>query len=53
VSPGTERPIEVAVVGGGCASIAAAFELTRPELEGRYRVTVYQQGWRWRAGDPR
>lgn len=40
------RPIRVAVVGGGCASLAAAFALTRPELEGRYRVTVYQQGWR-------
>jgi uncharacterized protein with NAD-binding domain and iron-sulfur cluster len=46
VSPGTARPIEVAVVGGGCASIAAAFELTRPEHAGRYRVSVYQQGWR-------
>src|SRR5262245_6307166 len=42
----TSRPIRVAVVGGGCAAIAAAFELTRPEHEGRYEVTVYQQGWR-------
>jgi uncharacterized protein with NAD-binding domain and iron-sulfur cluster len=40
------RPIKVAVVGGGCASIAAAFELTRPEHAGRYQVTVYQLGWR-------
>ena len=40
------RPIRVAVVGGGCAGIAAAFELTRPEHRGRYAVTVYQQGWR-------
>jgi len=40
------RPIEVAVVGGGCAAMAAAFELTRPEHGGRYRVTVYQMGWR-------
>ncbi len=40
------RPIEVAVIGGGCASIAAAFELTRPEHKGRYHVTLYQQGWR-------
>ncbi|TME76186.1 MAG: hypothetical protein E6I48_05155 [Chloroflexi bacterium] len=39
-------PIKVAVVGGGCASIAAAFELTRREHEGRYQVTVYQIGWR-------
>lgn len=40
------KKIEVAVVGGGCASIAAAFELTRPEHHGKYHVTVYQQGWR-------
>jgi uncharacterized protein with NAD-binding domain and iron-sulfur cluster len=26
--------------------MAAAFELTRPELRGRYEVTVYQMGWR-------
>lgn len=26
--------------------MTAAFELTRPELQGRYRVTVYQMGWR-------
>jgi uncharacterized protein with NAD-binding domain and iron-sulfur cluster len=40
------RPTRIAVVGGGCAAMAAAFELTRPELEGRFEVTVYQQGWR-------
>lgn len=40
------RRIEVAIIGGGCAGIAAAFELTRPEHQGRYHVTVYQQGWR-------
>lgn len=40
------KPIEVAVVGGGCAGLAAAFELTRPEHRGRYHVTVYQLGWR-------
>jgi uncharacterized protein with NAD-binding domain and iron-sulfur cluster len=40
------RPVRVAVVGGGCAAMAAAFELTRPEHEGRYAVTVYQVGWR-------
>ncbi len=26
--------------------MAAAFELTRPEHKGKYRVTVYQLGWR-------
>jgi uncharacterized protein with NAD-binding domain and iron-sulfur cluster len=41
-----DRPVEVAVVGGGCAAIAAAFELTRPEQGGRYHVTLYQLGWR-------
>ncbi|HEX2644139.1 MAG TPA: NAD(P)-binding protein [Thermoanaerobaculia bacterium] len=40
------KPIRVAVVGGGCAAMTAAFELTRPEHLGRYQVTVYQQGWR-------
>src|SRR5688500_17993830 len=39
-------PIQVAIVGGGCAGIAAAFELTRPQLQGKYAVTVYQLGWR-------
>ena len=39
-------PQRVAVVGGGCAALTAAFELTRPEQEGRYEVTVYQMGWR-------
>jgi uncharacterized protein with NAD-binding domain and iron-sulfur cluster len=39
-------PIRVAIVGGGCAAITAAFELSRPEHRGRYHVTVYQQGWR-------
>jgi uncharacterized protein with NAD-binding domain and iron-sulfur cluster len=40
------RPIKVAIVGGGCASVTAAFELSRPEHAGLYDVTVYQQGWR-------
>jgi uncharacterized protein with NAD-binding domain and iron-sulfur cluster len=40
------EPIHVAVIGGGCAAMAAAFELSRPEHRGRYRITVYQQGWR-------
>src|ERR1043166_5853076 len=41
-----ERPAKVAIVGGGCGAMAAAFELTRPELAGRFDVTVYQVGWR-------
>ena len=39
-------PARVAIIGGGCAALAAAFELSRPELEGRFSVTVYQMGWR-------
>jgi len=42
----TRRRIRVAIVGGGCAAMAAALELTRPEQDGRYAVTVYQLGWR-------
>ena len=39
-------PARVAIIGGGCAAMAAAFELTRPELDQRFAVTVYQQGFR-------
>lgn len=41
-----QRTIKVAVIGSGCAAISAAFELTRPEHQGKYQVTVYQTGWR-------
>lgn len=41
-----DGPVRVAVIGSGCASVAAAFELTRPEHGGRYQVTIYQTGWR-------
>lgn len=41
-----KAPIKVAVIGGGCAAMAAAFELSRPEHAGAYEVTVYQQGFR-------
>jgi uncharacterized protein with NAD-binding domain and iron-sulfur cluster len=34
------------VLGGGVGAVTAAFELTRPELDGRYDVTLYQLGWR-------
>jgi uncharacterized protein with NAD-binding domain and iron-sulfur cluster len=44
--PAEGRPIEVAIVGGGCAGVTTAFELTRPEHRGRYRVTIYQLGFR-------
>ncbi len=41
-----QKPIRIAIVGGGCASIAAAFELSRPEHHGKYEITIYQLGWR-------
>ncbi len=34
------------MIGGGCASMAAVWELSRPEHGGRYDITVYQEGWR-------
>jgi len=45
MAPAKER-VRVAVIGGGCAALTAAFELTRPEHAQRYEVTVYQMGWR-------
>jgi uncharacterized protein with NAD-binding domain and iron-sulfur cluster len=42
----SNSPVEVAIIGGGCAAITAAFELSRSEHAGKYRITVYQQGWR-------
>ncbi|MEP7354454.1 MAG: FAD-dependent oxidoreductase [Acidobacteriota bacterium] len=41
-----QMPIRVAVIGGGCAALTTAFELSRPEHQGRYQITVYQMGWR-------
>jgi uncharacterized protein with NAD-binding domain and iron-sulfur cluster len=40
------RAKRVAIVGGGCAAISAALELTRKDLNGAFEVTVYQTGWR-------
>jgi uncharacterized protein with NAD-binding domain and iron-sulfur cluster len=43
----TIQPTRVAVLGGGPAALAAAFELTAtPELQEQYEVTVHQLGWR-------
>jgi uncharacterized protein with NAD-binding domain and iron-sulfur cluster len=42
-----DGPIRIAVLGGGCGAMAAAFELTAtPALRARHDVTVYQLGWR-------
>jgi len=40
------EPIKVAIIGGGCAAIAAAFELSRAEHKRKYEITIYQLGWR-------
>ncbi|MEM7520312.1 MAG: NAD(P)-binding protein [Pseudomonadota bacterium] len=41
-----QRSKKVAIIGGGCASVAAAMELTRPDRNGEFEVTIYQTGWR-------
>jgi uncharacterized protein with NAD-binding domain and iron-sulfur cluster len=40
------RPVKVAVLGGGIAGLAAAFELSDPRHSGRFEVTLHQLGWR-------
>src|SRR5437764_11444124 len=38
---------KVAILGGGMAGLAAAYELSRSsQLRAAYEVTVYQLGWR-------
>jgi uncharacterized protein with NAD-binding domain and iron-sulfur cluster len=44
--PPAARPIKVAIIGGGCAAMTTAFELSRPQHRGRYQVSVFQEGWR-------
>jgi uncharacterized protein with NAD-binding domain and iron-sulfur cluster len=41
--PKSATRTKVAVLGGGMAALTAAWELAK---EGRYEITVYQQGWR-------
>jgi len=38
--------LKIAIVGGGCAAMAAAFELSHPRHAGRYEITIYQTGFR-------
>lgn len=41
------RRTRIVILGGGMASLSAAFELTSsPGWETRYEITVYQVGWR-------
>lgn len=42
---GRRTRIKVAIVGGGCAAISTAFELSRPVHGGKYDITVYQLAW--------
>jgi uncharacterized protein with NAD-binding domain and iron-sulfur cluster len=42
----SRKPVRVAIIGGGCAALTTAFELTRPEHKALYEVTIYQMGWR-------
>lgn len=43
--PGKKR--KIAILGGGLASLSAAYELTSyPDWRDRYEVTLYQIGWR-------
>ncbi len=44
--PVTDAVEKVAILGGGPAALAAAFELSHPDQNGRYEVTLYQVGWR-------
>jgi uncharacterized protein with NAD-binding domain and iron-sulfur cluster len=45
--PETSHKTRVAIVGGGPAALAAAFELTAtPDLQRRHEITIYQPGWR-------
>jgi uncharacterized protein with NAD-binding domain and iron-sulfur cluster len=38
---------KIAILGGGMAALATAYELTRtPELQALHDVTIYQLGWR-------
>ena len=41
-----QQPAKVAIIGGGCAAMTAAFDLTSPDQKGKFDVTVYQLGWR-------
>jgi uncharacterized protein with NAD-binding domain and iron-sulfur cluster len=48
---GTQPPlgprVKVAVIGGGCGGVAAAFWMSStPDLRARYQVTLWTRGWR-------
>ena len=39
-------PVRIAILGGGVAALSAAYELSHSRQQGRFKVTVYQLGWR-------
>jgi uncharacterized protein with NAD-binding domain and iron-sulfur cluster len=41
--PNPNKKIKIAIVGGGCGALTAAFELSQ---DANHEVTVYQMGWR-------
>lgn len=46
-APGAAAPKKIAILGGGLASLGAAYELTSyPGWQDRYDITLYQVGWR-------
>ncbi|MEP7120218.1 MAG: NAD(P)-binding protein, partial [Byssovorax sp.] len=44
MSPG--KPIKIAIIGGGCAAMATAFELSHRRHGGKFEITIYQAGFR-------
>jgi uncharacterized protein with NAD-binding domain and iron-sulfur cluster len=40
------KKIRVAVIGGGCGALTAAFHLSQGKRANRYEITIYQMGWR-------
>ena len=46
--PAADRVVKVAIVGGGCAGLAAAWELSRADATRceRFEITIYEQSWR-------
>ena len=41
-----KEKIKVAILGGGPSALAAAWELTNPDQNNAYDVTIHQLGWR-------
>ena len=39
----------IAILGGGCGGMAAAWGLVNSDVANDLDITVYQLGWRWGA----